>query len=51
MSQPYEGRAGDDDVQASTSPADPLDPVDVEMADLAGQLDSLTLAAQPKDAA
>jgi molecular chaperone GrpE len=40
MSQPYEGRAGDDDGQASTSPTDPLDQVDVEMADLAGLLDA-----------
>jgi molecular chaperone GrpE len=40
VNQPYQGRAGDDDTQASTSPAGPVDPVDAEMADLAGQLDA-----------
>jgi molecular chaperone GrpE len=40
VNQPDQGRAGDDDVLASTSPASQVDPVDAEMADLAGQLDA-----------
>jgi molecular chaperone GrpE len=42
MTQPYEGRDGDDDVLASSSPAGPVqpDPVDQEMVDLVGQLDA-----------